>query len=57
MPLRWVYAPHHQLDYHGIPLDAQPVDDEIPTLGTLMDTFVESARPDDFQYIDFGRFE
>lgn len=36
---------------------AQPMDDEIPSLGTLMDTFVVSARPDDFHYIDFGPLE
>ncbi len=33
------------------------MDDEIPSLGTLMDTFVVSARPDDFHYIDFGPLE
>ncbi|MDQ3035802.1 MAG: pectinacetylesterase family protein [Myxococcota bacterium] len=56
-PLRWIYAPRHELDHHGIPLDAQPVDRAIPTLGALMDAFVETARPDDFRYVDFGRLE
>lgn len=55
-PLRWVYAPRHPLRFHGIPMGLQPEDENVPTFGAVIDSFVLSNDPPPFNYVDFGPF-
>ena len=52
----WLYAPSHELGFHGISLRALPEDAGVPRLRAVVSAFVTEADPAPFAWV-FGRFE